>query len=281
MTPGELYQAGKLSEAIAAAIEEVKKHPTDSSRRGLLCELLCFNGDLERADTHLDALGKQDPQAMVGVALFRQLVRAETARRQFHAEGRVPEFLGEPTADLRDRLQASIARREGRAEEAAELLARAEAARPRLSGTLDGTRFDDFRDLDDLAGSFLEVLTSTGKYYWVPLERVRLIEFRKPERPRDLLWLRAHLTVADGPDGEVYLPTLYPGSHADDDPRVRMGRVTDWSGGAGQAVTGIGLRTFLVGEEARTILEMRELVFDEPAGSTAAEPAPGEPAADH
>jgi type VI secretion system protein ImpE len=68
------------------------------------------------------------------------------------------------------------------------------------------------------------------------------------------------LVVRDGPDGEVYLPTLYAGSHADADDRVRLGRVTDWRGGDGLPVRGVGLRTFLVGSEGRPVLELKEIV---------------------
>ena len=50
------------------------------------------------------------------------------------------------------------------------------------------------------------MLTSTGKYYWIPMERVEMIEFHDPARPRDLLWRRAHMVVRGGPDGEVFLP---------------------------------------------------------------------------
>src|SRR5580765_4723217 len=96
MNSSELYQVGKLTEAIAAANDEVKKRPTDPACRGLLTELLCFAGDLDRADKQLDVIVAQDPQALPGISLFRQLVRAEMARQQFYQEGRLPEFLAKP-----------------------------------------------------------------------------------------------------------------------------------------------------------------------------------------
>ena len=103
------------------------------------------------------------------------------------------------------------------------------------------------------------VLTSTGKYYWIPMERVELIEFRPPERPRDLLWRRSHMVVRGGPDGEVFLPGLYFGSHADEDDRVRLGRYTDWRGGDGTPTRGIGQRVFLVGDSDQAILELQNI----------------------
>lgn len=258
------YQAGHLREAIAAATEEVKRHPGDPSRRGFLCELLCFAGELERVDRQLEALVHQSPDVAVGVGLFRHLVRAEQARQQFYAEGRLPEFLGQPTACLRLHLEASIRLRDGLADEAARLLDQAEEQRPRVAGTCDGRAFEDLRDVDDLTACFFEVLTSNGKYYWIPIERVESIEFRAPARPRDLLWVRAHVIVRDGPDGEVYLPTLYAGAPAEADDRVRLGRVTEWRGGDGTPARGVGQRTFLVGDEPRPILEIGSLTIGGP-----------------
>jgi type VI secretion system protein ImpE len=265
----EYYQAGQLKEAVTAATEEVKKHPNDFARRLFLAELLCISGDLERADKHLDVLGHQDPQAIPAMQVFRQLVRAEQVRQDFYNEGRVPDFLGQPSTTIRLLLEASIALREGKPGEAASLLAQVEEQRPRVSGTCDGTAFHDLRDLDDLNAPILEVYTTAGKYFWVPLDAIESIEFRPPARPRDLLWRRAHLIVRDGPDGEVYLPALYAGSHKDPEDRVRLGRVTDWKGSDGEPVRGVGQRTWLVGEEARPILEIESIECDPPADGAA------------
>jgi len=262
MNAKEYFDAGNLREATTAAAEEVKKNPADLARRTLFCELLCLSGDMERADKQLDLLGHQDPQFMAGVSLFRQLVRAEQARQEFYNDGRLPEFLAPPSPHLRLHLEASILVREGKTKDAGDLLVQAEEQRPKIAGTCDGKPFDDLRDLDDLTSSFFEVLTSTGKYYWIPMERVELIELRAPGRPRDLLWRRAHMIVNQGPDGEVYLPTLYAGTQSESDDRVRLGRVTEWRGGDGVPVRGIGLRTLLIGEEGRTILEVENLTFE-------------------
>lgn len=263
MTPQELFKAGSLQEAITAASEEVKRHPTDTSRRGFLCELLCFTGDIQRADVLLDALGNQDPQAALGVSLFRQILRAEQARQDFYKQGRVPEFLELPEPHLKLHLEASILLREGKPKEAAALLEQAEELRPCVCGTCGGTAFDDFRDIDDLTAGFFEILTSTGKYYWIPVERVELIEFRAPERPRDLLWRRAHTVVRGGPDGEVFFPTLYGGTSTQSDDLLRLGRMTDWRGADGEPRSGIGQRMFVIGDEDRTIMELKELTFKE------------------
>jgi type VI secretion system protein ImpE len=265
MKPQELYDAGRLQEAISAAAEEVRQQPADVGRRWFLAELLLFAGDYERADKHLDALPTQDPQVMAAAALLRQLLRSEQARQQCFTEGRLPEFLGQPPEWLKKHLEASIRLREGQPAEAARLLAEAEAARPRVRGTCNGKAFDDFRDIDDLMGGFFEVLTSTGKYYWVPADRVDTVEFHPPRRAYDLIWRKAHMVVREGPDGEVYLPTLYPGAAGESDDRFRLGRLTDWRGGDGVPVRGVGQRSFLVGDDELSILELQNLSFEAPA----------------
>lgn len=273
MNAHELFHQGKLTEAIAAVIEEVRKSPTDTSRRLLLAELLCFTGDLDRADKQLDALGHQDAKALPWIQIFRHLIRAEQDRQAYFSTGHVPEFIGLPEAGERRLMEAAIRVREGALAEASELLTEAEAARKKPRGTSDDTPFDDFRDLDDLTPSVLEVLTSAGKYFWIPFTQVESIEFFPPERPKDLLWRKARLIVKDGPDGEVYVPALYPGSATNTDDAVRLGRTTDWTGGDGEPVRGVGQRTFLVGEEAVPIMELVTVTFDHPETATAADAA--------
>lgn len=263
MTTGaELFQAGRLSEAVEALNAHVRAKPGDVQSRALLAELLCFTGNTQRADTLLDQIGTQDPSLAPTLALFRQLLRADVARGQFHEEGRLPEFLDTPPDWLQLHVKAAIALREGNGAEAAALLAAAEEQRPAVAGTCDGQRFDDLRDMDDLAAGFFEVYTSTGKYYWIPVDRVAEVEFEPPKRPFDLLWRQAHMDVTGGPDGVVYLPVLYPLTSTASEDSVRLGRVTEWMEAEGAPVRGMGQRCFLVGDEGVPMMSVTSLVFD-------------------
>jgi type VI secretion system protein ImpE len=262
MTPAtDAFKSGKLGDAVAAATEQVRNTPTDRGKRKFLAELFCFTGDLERADNQLNVLFQPDAPELMVLTLFRQLIRGETARREVFAQGRVPEFIAQVPEHIKLHLEAAIRIRENKPTEAAELLTKAETLRPAVVGSCDGTAFDDFRDLDDLLAPILEVITANGNYYWVPTETIELLEFHKPERTRDLYWRPAHLIVTDGPDGIVYIPALYPGSHAAADEAVKLGRRTDWSGGDSAPSRGLGLREFLVGESAKSVMEINSIVF--------------------
>ncbi len=261
----ELLEEGKLNEAIQAMNDEVKRNPTDIQRRSLLAEILCVSGRLDRADAQLEVILQQDSKAALGVALMRQMIRAETARRDFYSAGRLPEFVDVPPPYVQKYIQASIHQREKRLGEAKQLLDQAEVERPRVKGSCNGRPFDDLRDLDDLTAAVFEVLTSTGKYYWIPVERVRSIEFRKPERLRDLIWRRAAMSVESGPDGEVFLPATYCPTGAEVDEKALLGRITEWRGGDVEPIRGVGQVSFLVGDESVPIMQMQAVTFEEKA----------------
>ena len=262
-TPLELFQAGQLEEAIRSATDIVRAAPGDMSARSLLSELLCFNGELERADRQLDALDQVSPDVAIGVSQFRHLIRAEMARRDLFVSGRVPEFVSEPSEEMKFRLGAVISLGVDDLAAASQALQSAEEQRVVRSGTLNGNEFDDFRDLDDLLGSIFEVLTSNGKYYWVPIEEVKSVTLQPIEHLRDMLWRAATIDVADDLDGEVFLPAQYVDSWKSEDERVRIGRTTDWSTLGSGVVQGEGQKMYLAGDEAVPVLEVTEIHFND------------------
>ena len=254
-----LFGAGALDAAVAAANDAVRKAPTDVDARVLLAELLIFTGNLDRADVLLDAASALDPSAALVISEFRQLLRAEMARRQFWHEARVPEILGAPTEAQHASLAAIVAWHAGDRETAARQVDIAETCRPKTRLRIDEQTYLDFRDADDLCGGNLEVLTTTGKFYWLPISGVETILFHPPRRPRDLAWRRADVSVAGGPDGTVYLPALYAGVDSPASDALRLGRETVWTDIA--PVCGSGQRVFLAGDQGLGIMELTELRF--------------------
>lgn len=261
-TPIQLFQAGRLQEAIAALNEEVRGSPTDIGRRSQLVEFLCVGGDLERAERQLVTITQQDPSTLIQASTLRHLLRADMARRQVWAEGRAPEFLTPPPEHVTLRLEALVYLRDGRLDEVAACLEKAEALRPVLSGRHEDVPFSDFRDLDDLTAGVLEVLTTTGKYYWVPLEHVDEIAFSAPARALDTVWRHAELSVRGGTTGQIVIPAIYPTPSIDHRDAALLGRETDWVEAPAGCVRGIGQRCYLVGEENLPVMQLTSLAFD-------------------
>ena len=259
-TAADLLRAGKLSDALTAAQAAVRKAPSDLNARVLMAELLIFSGNLERADVLLDAMSTLDPSTGIVVAEFRQLIRADMARRQLFRDGRVPEVLSDLTEAQRLQLAALVALRDKDMAGAAKNAAAAEEARPRVPGFHGDKAFDDFRDADDLLAGNFEVLTTTGKYFWIPTERVLSAEFHPPKRPRDLIWRRVSMSVSEGPDGDVYIPVIYGATDPTTD-LLRLGRETDWTDADAGPVRGVGQRVFLCGEEDVAVMDLVKLRF--------------------
>lgn len=265
MTAADQYKSGRLQDAIAAQLLDVREHPTDHAKRLFLFELLTFAGDLDRAQRQIDMIEYKDTLLDASTAIYKRLLDSERARRELFARGVSPGFFGEPSEHLRSRLEAVNRLREGRPGEAAEALARANEAVPTVRGLLNGQPFESLRDADDLLAGVLEVMAH-GRYFWVGLEQVRLLTTNTPRFPRDLLYIPAHLELEDE-QGEVFLPALYPGSHEHPDDQVKLGRATDWKELDGGATLGLGLHTFLRDDDAIGLLECRELRSDDEAQS--------------
>ena len=257
----ELFQSGKLSAALAVATEAVRNQPSDIVARSQLSELLCFTGDLERADKQLDAAMQIDTEAAVGVSLLRHLIRSEKSRREVFSEGRVPEFLQQPTDAQQSRLKAVLNLRDGNLPNAAELVATALESESQVSGDSDGRPFEGMTDLDDLLGPTIEIYTATGKYYWLSVEQVISIDFSPIEHLSDMLWRAAQIETVGEVSGRIHIPALYHNSYESDDDRIRIGQATDWIQRHESLTSGIGQREWLLGDDVATITSLKSVSF--------------------
>ncbi|MGI4878667.1 MAG: type VI secretion system accessory protein TagJ, partial [Janthinobacterium lividum] len=245
---------GDLEGARAALVEAVRADPADARRRLALAEVLIVAGDLERADTHLNAAQGLDTSFGMAVALTRQLIRAATWRAETFDGGRPPELVTERTPSIDNALAALLTEREGGAGPVDD-----DPALSAITGTVDDRGFTGWRDADDRTAGVLELLTSTGNYVWVPLAQVRSLRLVPVERLRDIVWRPAEIEVANGPTGVVYLPAIYHAAAAEMTPLHRLGRVTDWV--EGSLVRGLGQRVWLIGDDDVALSDFTELTI--------------------
>src|SRR5579862_4890954 len=231
MKAQELFQAGRLQEAVLALGAELRDNPTDARRRTFLFELLCFAGDYPRAEKQLDVLAGEGNQAELGALLYRAALHAARIREELFEKGDTP--------------------------------AAAHASSTPIAATVNGTSCESITDADPRIGARLEVFAA-GDYLWIPFEHIASIEMEAPKRLRDLLWTPA--IVRTGPAfkgkelGEVLLPVLSPMSWKHLDDAVRLGRATEWQEQDGLSVP-VGQKMFLVDDEELPILEIRHIEF--------------------
>jgi type VI secretion system protein ImpE len=262
MNTSELFRVGKLQEAIAAQVQEVKAHPGDQGKRLFLFELLAFAGDLDRARRQIDAVRYDEPELVAAALGYKNLLDSEQARRRLFKDGVPPKFFGAAPEHVHWRLEAVNRLREGRPQEARQCLEKAAEATPPVRGRLNDRPFASLCDCDDVLAGVLEVMAQ-GAYYWLPLEQVETLALNAPRFPRDLLWAPARLELADS-GGNVFLPALYPGSHEHPDDSIKLGRATDWKEVPGGPVQGVGTHIFLVDDAAVSLLEWRKLEVEPP-----------------
>ena len=257
----ELIKAGKLSEARQQLVALVKNSPADPVSRTLLFQVLCYCGEWDKADRHLQALSVQDSSREGGALGFRNLIHAEQERHEFTEHNRAASFLGEPPAYLDLFISAREKLTGEKVDEATDLFNRLESLRPAISGTLNNNSFTDLRDTDSFLVPFLEVFVHE-RYLWIPFESLRELSIAPPQTLLDLLWIPANVTTWEGFTMNCYLPVLYPDSFLHEDERIKMGRMTDWISLGGPFAKGVGQHVFEVGGEDISLLEIREIKFD-------------------
>jgi type VI secretion system protein ImpE len=147
----------------------------------------------------------------------------------------------------------------GNGQAAQALLAEAEAQRPATPGKCDGVAFADMRDMDDVLAPVLEVITLGGTYAWVALSEVEWFELTEARSPVDQLWRTTKLSVREGPEGEVFLPCLYPGTAEQGDDQLRLGKGTDWTEPDAGPVRGLGQKMFAFDEQDRALFEIHRV----------------------
>jgi type VI secretion system protein ImpE len=237
MDAKELFQAGEIEEAVKFLGAELRNDPTDVRRRTFLFELLCFMGELDRAEKQLDILSDISKEAGMGTLIYRSAIQAERMRREMFEKKTF-----------------------------------AQTAAPAVTQTiLNGTACGAIEDADPRIGARLEVFAA-GSYVWLPFAHIASIRMEAPKRLRDLIWIPAILKT--GPQcggfdlGEVMIPALTPLAFRNPDNSVRLGRQTVWEEMEDFMVPA-GQKVLLIDGEEFPILEVRTLEFPVATGAAA------------
>lgn len=232
MTAQELFKAGKLSEAISALNAHLRDNPGDLQNRTFLFELLCFSGDLQRAEKQLNILeqeGKQD--SFLGTMYYKAALNAERTRQEMFEKKTYPKIV-------------------------------LNGATQHVAGKLNGKEFRTLSDADPRLGDKLE-LFAAADYIWISIRDISILRMEAPRRLRDLLWAPAKLvtgaTFSSRDLGEIVVPVISPKSWEHPDDEVKLGRVTEWCEDESGEVLPYGLKNLLVDGEEVPFLEIREL----------------------
>jgi type VI secretion system protein ImpE len=254
----EKLRAGDLSACLADLQAEVRRNPAEARPRIFLAQLLMVLGEWDRALTQLSVIAEMDAGTIPMTRAYATAIQCERLRVSVIKGERSPLIFGDPEPWLALVVQGLAALAAGRTDQADTLRAEAFDAAPATVGSLNGTEFEWIADADSRLGPILEVLLN-GAYYWVPFHRIAAIEFEAPADLRDLVWLPAQFTWANGGEAVGFIPTRYAGTETAEDSALRLSRKTEWALIGTEAFAGRGQRVLATSADEVPLLEVREL----------------------
>lgn len=245
----QLIEAGKLQDAISHCQAILKKQPLETDIRSAYIELLCVNGELDKADKQINLLLSQAPDTAIGGKNVQQLIRAQQSRVDFSQGGATAEVFSDVDAELKAIVALQVAIKDQNNADVVSLCAALESARYQSSPTQP-------RDLDDSLAGYLEVLGTNGKFYLVKFSQISVLEWQAPTSILEQVWRRVHIDIINGPSGDAFIPLTYLNSQSDAE---KLGRETDWQAISQAAENdqsmyqGVGHKMLLIGESAQQL----------------------------
>lgn len=257
MDARELFQSGRLEEALSELKQQIRGKPGDPNLRVFLFQLLSVVGDWERALDQLELVGEMDDDSLLMVQLYRVALECEPLRAGTFAGERTPLFVGEPGEWQGAWAKANELAGQGHAEASEKMREQAWGEMPSLSGTINGEPFEWIMDGDSRLGPCVEAMLE-NKYFWVPLTCVRKMQVEEPTDVRHLVWVPVMFEWQNGGDVGGLMPVRYPGSESHEDSAIRLARRTDWVEQDG-AYHGVGQKMLLTDAGEYPLLEAREI----------------------
>lgn len=282
-----------LATALAELQNEARRDPAQPKHRIFLFQLLSLLGQWDRALTQLNVVRDLDPGALEMVQTYQEALRCEALRARVMAGERSPLFFGEPEEWMAQLWQAHKFETAGHAEEAQTLREQAFEQAPTPPGTIwrhsaagsaraadqappgtppadipygPGEKFEWLGDADARFAPVLEAIIN-GRYYWIPLHRIRRVDFEKPTDLRDFVWLPAHFEWVNGGEVVGLVPSRYPGSETHRDDLIRLGRKTEWAELRPNLFAGLGQRMLATDADEYPLFDVRRIIWDETAST--------------
>jgi len=275
----ENVKAGRLDEALADLQAQVRKNPADARLRVFLFQLLVVRGEWDRALTQLKVASDMDASAVAMLKTYQEALRCEVLRGEVFAGRRTPLLFGKPAEWMALLVEALRLTAAGQYEEARSLRERAFESAPAMAGKIDDQPFAWIADADSRLGPVMEAIVN-GRYYWIPFSRVKEIRVEKPQDLRDIAWMPASLSLANGGDVVAFIPTRYPGSESAKDPRLVMARSTEWQERPADTFLGLGQRLWTTDQGDHALMDVRVVQIDSPEadaeGGPELDPVPAE-----
>ncbi len=249
---------GKVEEALLELQQEIRRKPADDKLRIFLFQLLAVRGDWERALVQLNTAAQMEPANLLMAQMYRDALQCEVLRAEVFAGKRSPLVFGDPPLWIGWLIEALRLTAQGQHAAAAKLREQAFEAAPATAGKVDGKPFAWIADADSRIGPVIEAIVS-GRYFWIPLERIRSIKLEPPTDLRDMVWIPVFFTWSNEGEAVGLIPSRYPGTESSSDGAVRLSRKTEWSEPIEGTSLGLGQRMLATDECDYPLLDIRQI----------------------
>lgn len=273
----QALKTGDLDLALKYLQDGVRAKPTDVKLRIFLFQLLSVDKQWTRALNQLKVCGELDAGTLAMVNTYREALQCEVLREAVFKGQTTPIVFGQPQAWVAHLVEALQADARGDHALATHLREQALEAAPATTGQINGEAFEWVADADSRLGPVLEVILN-GRYGWVPFSSIAKLEFDEPTDLRDMVWLPANLTFANGGGTVALVPTRYAPLPDDADSLLKLSRRTDWVETSPGQYMGLGQRLLTTDQTELGLLDVRELTLNVAADAGSAE-ASGQAAA--
>jgi type VI secretion system protein ImpE len=265
MRAEDCLREGNLAETLAELQNSIRQDPSNVKYRIFLFQLLAVMGQWERSLTQLNVAGEMDAGTLAMVQAYREAIQCEVLRSAVFEGKRSPLVFGEPEHWIALLLEAARLTALGEPEKAESLRGEAFDLAPASAGKLmtgEGESavehpFQWIADADSRLGPMLEALVN-GRYYWIPIHRIRRIDLEAPADLRDIVWTPVHFVWSNGGETVGMIPTRYAGTENSKDDLLRLARKTDWIDRAGTEC-GIGQRMLVTDTGEFSLMEVRQI----------------------
>ncbi len=250
---------GQVQTSLDLLTKDIKASPKDAGLRSTFIELLCIYGDYERADEQLMQSIKLYPEYLAGASQLRHLVKAAQARKDFTLGAASAAVLGGSEETMKSLVALNLSLAQNELDQASELTLNMENSRVIKELSVNGTCYSDVRDIDDRLGGYIELFSSAGNYFLVPISDINTLEMKPANSLLESIWRPVEFDIDGLGEGEGHMPFTYIDSQTD---AQKLGRETDWKQiGSEEIYVGLGQKCWLVGEMAFPISDVQTLAL--------------------
>jgi len=249
---------GDLAKTLSLVQGQVRKEPANPKHRVFLFQLLAVLGQWERSLSQLNIAGDLDATNLLMVQTYREAIQCEAFRQDVFAGKRTPLIFGDPQQWVALLVEAIRLDAQGHYQEAKALREQSYDLASATPGILNGTSFQWIADADSRLGPVLESIVN-GRYYWIPFLQIRKIQIEKPADLRDVVWMPAQFTWANGGSSSGLIPTRYPGTEKFEDSMLQLARKTEWEEFFEGSYRGLGQRILATDSQEHSLMDTLEI----------------------